>query len=201
MSRDTRSRCPETRHHRHRHFGPDRLPSQAVSIRLIPLDPFRSVSDVGTAVVRGFAELTSALAAALLRGTRSTQTAREGPRWATDRRLEASCPHFAHRISRGLVAHGRCIRLSRGIWAAHVNSCTRMPWSRDGAAAPPRRRERDGAERGPPPRAALWPEGQNCPETSMGQFYDAKAPIGLGRLWISRPSVWITWVSRALGLS
>jgi hypothetical protein len=36
MSRDMRPRCPETRHHRHRHFGPDRLPFQAASIRLIP---------------------------------------------------------------------------------------------------------------------------------------------------------------------
>ncbi len=50
--------------HRHRHFGPDRLPLfrrfRSGSFRL---DPFQSVSDVGTALVRGFPEPAGAVIA------------------------------------------------------------------------------------------------------------------------------------------
>jgi hypothetical protein len=50
------------------------------------LDPPRSVSDVGTAVVRGFPELASAVGAIELRWNETDSVGREGSGWTSSRR-------------------------------------------------------------------------------------------------------------------
>jgi hypothetical protein len=91
-------------------FGPDRLPLQAVSIRLIPLGSASIRIGCGLGRGQGFSRTGRPFGVDRADPERGRLRRLEDDWGTSDRTRVGPCPRFAHRISRGRVTHRRSRR-------------------------------------------------------------------------------------------